>query len=478
MRLANASAWRLAAWAGRLLLVGAVAFWWGGFVVLHLLRLAFPTLLPLGPSDVILNAETEGSVMNAVSAAALLAVALLALANVAASRRRATGWTASIGWAVLAVTAATLAWDEIADRHNGIQEIVKRLVFGEGLGGEPWTLAALWSPLILAFALVMGVFVRKGLQTPAVRAPITLGLSAWLLAAAHEATYPVLFHDRARLLEGVLEETLEFGGALLILLGAVAALRSQPASRQWPGACGGRWRTLLAGSIATVAVLGGLVVLAVFRAPFEDSRTHRPAGTFHITLPDQWSAVQVLRSPVAPIAQIDLRLFTRDPHGRGGTVTWRLLDGGPSGEILREGLLTVPAGSHRNWFSIDLAQPLVLAGDQRPAVQLVADVEREGHLRIGATKTNRYPGGQLWIQGAPAWPDQSLEFVVYSMAEPTWSKLRAIWRTLTSDWRWPVLAADVALALTLITFIPALLVATACRCLPAPTAVDHEHPAP
>ena len=59
------------------------------------------------------------------------------------------------------------------------------------------------------------------------------------------------------------------------------------------------------------------------------------------------------------------------------------------------------------------------------------------------------------------WPDQNLELVAYGRPEPTLSKLRAVWRTLTSDWRWPVLATDLAITLTVIVLCPALLLATA-----------------
>ena len=40
---------RLAEWTGRVLLLGAVAFWWGLIVVPRLVSLAFPELLPPKP---------------------------------------------------------------------------------------------------------------------------------------------------------------------------------------------------------------------------------------------------------------------------------------------------------------------------------------------------------------------------------------------------------------------------------------------
>ena len=92
-------------------------------------------------------------------------------------------------------------------------------------------------------------------------------------------------------------------------------------------------------------------------------------------------------------------------------------------------------------------------------VQVVADVEQGSDVGIGATK-NRYAAGRLWVNGEPAWPDQNLEFAAYGAAEPSASKFHGLWRLFRSDWRWPVLAADLVISLTLITLIPLLLAAS------------------
>ena len=107
--------------------------------------------------------------------------------------------------------------------------------------------------------------------------------------------------------------------------------------------------------------------------------------------------------------------------------------------------------------------PLAEATGRPLALQLVADIDPAAELRVGATKGNRYPDGRLWINGALAWPDQNLDFVAYSAPDPTWSKLQALWRLVTLDWRWPALLASIAVALTLITLTPAVLVSTAIR---------------
>ena len=70
-------------------------------------------------------------------------------------------------------------------------------------------------------------------------------------------------------------------------------------------------------------------------------------------------------------------------------------------------------------------------------------------------------GSRLAVRGEDGeltWPDQNIEFAVYMAAELTRDKLRNIWGTFTSDWRWPVLAVDAAIGMTLIAFIPVLLV--------------------
>ena len=73
---------------------------------------------------------------------------------------------------------------------------------------------------------------------------------------------------------------------------------------------------------------------------------------------------------------------------------WRVMEAGEGGEgrILREGRMEVAARDYLSWESVDF--PPVVEAEGRPlALQLVADVEPEAYLRIGATKTNRYDDG-------------------------------------------------------------------------------------
>ena len=320
----------------------------------------------------------------------------------------------------------------------------------------------------------MGVFVSKGIPSTSsgreVRAPLILGLAAWLLVVVYEVSYPFVFQTRAAMLAALLEETLEFGGTLLMGLSAGLALRPvRQAHGDGRGPAAGvfsrRLIRLAVGSMAAVGVLA-VVAAVVYRGPLADARARTYVGAFHVDLHDsvvdEHSLVQELGVLAAPVARLNLRIANNDPQGRSGTMLWRVMEAGErgSGRILREGRLEVPAREHSEWMSIDFP-PLEYAEGRRLMVQLVADVEPGAHLRVGATKTNRFEDGRLWINGALAWPDQNIEFIVYMAAEPTRGKLRTMWDIFTSDWRWPVLAVEAAIAMTLITFIPALLVTAA-----------------
>ena len=145
-----------------------MAFWWGGFVVPQLISLVFPGLLPPDAIPRHLNPEHEGTVANAISAAGLVTLALLALVNAVRSRRRAAGWIAISGWTALGVTAAYLAWEEVSDFHITGLVVIRESVFGaefaQAVGPNIWT--AVLSPLIVAFVIAMGAFAREGTTNP------------------------------------------------------------------------------------------------------------------------------------------------------------------------------------------------------------------------------------------------------------------------------------------------------------------------
>ena len=64
----------LVVWTGRLLLLSAVLFWWGGVLAPNLLSLAFPAWLSPEsiPRDLNPDIDWEGRLANRVSATALL----------------------------------------------------------------------------------------------------------------------------------------------------------------------------------------------------------------------------------------------------------------------------------------------------------------------------------------------------------------------------------------------------------------------
>ena len=150
---------RPAEWTGRVLLLAAVAFWWGAIVVPRLVSLAFPELLPPDAIPRDLNPDKERTVANAVSAIFLLIAALLAFANALRSFgtlrtqdvsrrgvvRQARGWVAAGGWTALAVTAAYLAWEEVSEFHVSGTRDLREIVLGSS--NSPW----LW-PVVLRSA--------------------------------------------------------------------------------------------------------------------------------------------------------------------------------------------------------------------------------------------------------------------------------------------------------------------------------------
>ena len=458
---------RLAERTGRWLLLGAVAFWWGAIVTPRLVSLALPDLLPPDAVPRDLDPDEERTVANAASAAALLTVGLLALANAVRSLGRLRTQNeriAALGWTALAVTGAFLAWDEISEFHvRGTRGLGDAVL---GSSNLPWFWPVILSPAIVAFVLVMAVFIHKGLRSWEVRIPLILGLAVWVLVVLYEVSFPSVSRTSGGTLTALFEETMEFGGSLLIALSAGLALRSvgkqrteEARTQAASGIFGSRrLARLAAGSLAVTIVLAALAAL-FYRGPLADARARVHVGTFNVNLSDEHSLIQELGELAAPVSRIGLRLANNDPQGRSGTVLWRVMEAGQgvSGRVFHEGRIGVPAGEHPIWASIDFP-PLAYNEGRRLMVQLVADVEPEAEIRVRATKTNRFPDGRLWINGELTWPDQNIEFAVYMAAKPTLGKLRTMWTVFTSDWRWPVMAAEAAIGMGVITFIPALLV--------------------
>ena len=461
---------------GRLLLLGAVALCWGAYVVPQLASLAFPGLLPpdVLPRD--LDFGIEGSVANAISAAALLVVAALALANSIVGRRRRAPWLLVGGWAVLAVSVAYLAWDELlTDLHEEASTSLQRALFADS--SDAWTWAVHLGLLPIALALAVWALVVANRPNGAMVSPLALGFAAWLLATVIDTSQPTLFAGRAETLEVVFDETLEFSGSLLIALSAAVALRwGQTSQRRVHSFPRRRLRRTAVGSVALVAALGALAVGFLFRAPVVDAQSDSHVEIFRVSLRHQEAAVQAFHMPAVPVGSVNLRVAGAARGDRAGNVGIRLTRLGTSEPILAEGSARVPSRATPDWVNLTLFPQLNEAEGQPLALTVVADLNTDEQLMVSGTKRNRHQVGDLWINGQMAWPDQSLEFVAYGTSEPTRSKFAGLVNLLTSSWHWPLLLVDILLALTALTLVPVFLVATA---IPRPlrTAVDNGHAA-
>ena len=148
---------------------------------------------------------------------------------------------------------------------------------------------------------------------------------------------------------------------------------------------------LAVGSVAVAAVLGGFVVFVAasnYREPLVDTRG---SAVFNVSLYDdpveEHSLVQELGVVTAPVGRLRLRVTNSDPQGRSGVMLWRVMEAGQggSGRMLREGRVEVAAGRAATLADIDFP-PLVEAEGRALAVQVVAEVEPEAHLRIGGRR--------------------------------------------------------------------------------------------
>lgn len=451
-----------AGWAGRLLLLSAVVFWWGGVVVPNLVSLAFPGwLAPEAiPRDLNPDIDYEGRLANRVSTAALLVLGVLAMLAAISSRRRGEGRIVVGGWSVLSGTAFVLSWEETTEVHSTIVPAIGSRLLGVDLiaSAGPYVWVLLVSPLIAAFAILMGIFWFRGMRTRSVRAPFALGLAAWLFALLCEAVTLAVFRGRASDLMLVMEETLEFGGTLLIAVSAAAALARS--GRFDDAFSERRVKRMTIGSIIAVMTVGVLFVGLVYRVPLVDSRATAGHATYWVSLEDRQSLAQGFRMPAGSVSGLSVRLANRALERRSGMATWRVLDAidARQGSVLREGRVEVPAGDLPAWIDIDV--PLLTAGEgRRLFLQVVADIGPAEALRVGMVKGDRLEDGRLWVNGELTWPDQDLEFVAHGAAEPTRSKAQSLWQLVAYGWQWPVAVGTAAAALTVVTLIPILLVA-------------------
>ena len=452
----------LAGWTGRLLLLGAVVFWWGAVVVPNLISLAFPAWLPPEsiPRDLNPDIDFEGRLANRVSTAALLVLAGLAFANAVVGHRSAAGRVVVGGWSVLAVTALLVAWEETTDFHSTVPTFNRVASARRAVGSASWTirLGSLGKSAGRSFcssdgrllcprvAMCCGAAaLRDRIGRLDIRAPVR---------GHHSGPVP----GPSQCLDDGAGGDLEFGGTLLVAMSAVAALGPDEWFRD--AYRGRRLAVSIFGSAFVVMALGSLFVGLVFRAPLVDARATAGHEKDWVSLEDGQSVAQGFPMPAAPISRLSLRLANRNPVQRTGVAIWRVMESatGSRASVLREGRVEVAAGDLPAWIDVDF--PLLAAGEGRELfLQVVAEIEADAAATaVGMVKGDRYADGRLWVNGELTWPDQDLEFVAHGASEPTRSKFQSLWHVMTSDWHWPAQIAKAAVALMFVTLIPVLLI--------------------
>ncbi len=445
-------------WAGRLL-IGAVTFWWGGVVAPRLISLAAPARLPPEAIPAWTDPHWDGQLADLVLAASLLSAALLSLAACLRPGTPRAGLFARGGWATLAATVLYLSWAEISDLHMLGLGRLQLEVLGARLFESSQARASVagFYPLILVFVLGMSLFLWKGVRDRSIRFLLAVGLLAWFFAVVLDETYYGLSQGAATDLVWLCEETLEFSGALLVGWAAVVALRQRV--RLADRGAADCWRKPLLLSALVVTLLGSLALALLFRPPLADSRSppNSRAGAFDMVLSDDGSVLQELGVLPAPLGGVDLRMSSNDPAGRGHAI-WRIARVGTEGpgRFVVQGRTELPGGTIPREISLTFP-PIADATVRSLAIQVVADVALGSDLRIGATNSDRYREGMLWINGEAVWPDQNLEFVAYGAPELSLDKLRALGHLFALGWRWPSLLALLWASLILVCFVPSLL---------------------
>ena len=428
------------AWIGRLLVLAVATFWLGGVVGTYFGT--FPFLTPL-QRHWLFDSSSEDTVANLVSGMTMLAVATLAGMAAFKHAQNRAGVVPVGGWSVLAGTLVVLGVADLFESHT-----------------PTLTTTSIRLGLAVAFLLAMAAFFIGGRQSREIRAILILGFAAWFISLCIDIAE---FSLPGWELLNRLEETLEVAGVGCIGLGAVLAWRGD--AWRWSRR---RMAWFMAGSSACAALIIAYTVALPIRAPLVSTELEvSQGGRFAIDLHDEASIVQEFAMPAAPLNRLRLRLASRDVPDGAGRLTWRIIDGGLDGTVIRKSVTRVAERDYLGWHVVTIVPPLQAPNGQRLGLQLVADTPDGGTVRIGANKVSDLAGGRLWVNGERAWPDQHLEFAGDGANGFTLSKATALWILATSNARWTLMLATLAAGLTLITVIPALLlVALAAR---APT---------
>ena len=370
------------------------------------------------------DASVEGGPSNAFSAALLGLLAFSALLNALISFRRGASTVSKAGWAVIALVAGYLSFDELTDFHIAVisrlylENVNRSLGFLSGF--YVWVGLAL--PIILAFLVFMAFFVRREFtHSRVMQAGMYAGVALWLGKIANEAVASFLFQSRAPALENLLE----VGGIVLgsagltgiALIHAADRLGAAPPTRREPGL---KRLTLSAGLLATAMVAVGLV-WGVLRAEPSLNRWSETAvwmGPFQAGS----GAIQTLRLPSAPVERIDLIASYSGPEGIG-LLDIRLLDS--EGVSLREAKLAVPKSNELAEATVRMAA-LPVNGGAEIALQVAVPEDVPGAFTLSVATSAHPPPGRLYANGQPTPPDQVLNYKLYAPRAPSKAKLAAL----------------------------------------------------
>ncbi|MYD95540.1 MAG: hypothetical protein F4Y02_18055 [Chloroflexi bacterium] len=380
--------------------------WWGSYVIPSLAHLAWPGIVP--PIPPWLNADLEGSLPNALSAA-VLACTALALGLRAMRAARGTPWTA-LGWAMLAASAAGVGLLELTDWHS--------------LWLRSWSIQP--APLAAAWMVGMGIFLWRGAHPPPARLLLGLGCGLWGLVPVHEAiqAYAV---SRFGSLPVVTEETLEVTGTLGLLAATLHANRCPSASMPWRASVGGAILVVTACWVLSAACLYVVPLASTRDVPLLPTRGGPTAGGFQVELWGHGSIRQDLPPILFPSNRVDVRLALRGATPT--TVRVRVLDGAT---VISTGeARVVPSAKGIGMQPFDLAPVLDTTSDNL-SLQVNADLPPGAQLRVGARLVD--PDGLRLQTNQDVHAGQRIETTVFSTQEPTRAKLAALGHAARDGW--------------------------------------------
>jgi hypothetical protein len=249
------------------------------------------------------------------------------------------------------------------------------------------------------------------------------------MVIVHEAIQPYA-KSRFGSLPIVIEETMEVTGAMSLI--AAAWLTYQRPSVSPP------WRLFAAWLTIGISVCGVMVVFYLYQVPLINTRyatplismrDTSPLGTFHVILEGFGAVQQDLRRIPFPSDRVDVRMAIRGDMPTN--VELRVLDNATV--ISASRLKLYPQAEDLSMQKFDLSPVLDSRSDQL-SMHVIAVLPADSHLRIGATQNNPVDELRLATNGDVQPPGHGIEYIVYSTAEPTRTKLSSLWH-IARDWR-------------------------------------------